>query len=290
MNIFKKKETIAQNIAFMAIMSAINVIFVLLSNFVPFLIFLLLFILPLSCTLIILLCKKRYFPIYAVTTLGLSFIVSISNISDTLFYVLPSLVTGFVFGVMIEKRIPFQFSLIAATITQFALSYLLMPLVKLITDVNILDTFSKFFNIMDNPYRYNILVFGVFLVSFAQELLCYLFIKYGLKHLNIEPKEITKAIWFDYILIVNLLLLVLSYFIYPLISYIFLYIGAYFTFFIIVRLVLLKKVYINILLAVGAVATVFIFALLYQFIKDPLQLTTIAIYFLFVNILSFINK
>ena len=100
MEIFKKRETVTQNIAYMAIMSAINIIFVLLSNLVPGLLFLLVLILPLTSTVVTLYCKKVYYPVYAITTLGLCLAVAGGfSIFDALIYVFPSLIVGFVFGV-----------------------------------------------------------------------------------------------------------------------------------------------------------------------------------------------
>ena len=57
---FKKRETLTQNIAYMGLMAAINVIFVLLTYFVPFLIFLLVFVLPLTSVVVTIFCQKNY--------------------------------------------------------------------------------------------------------------------------------------------------------------------------------------------------------------------------------------
>ena len=84
---FKKpRESLVQNITFMAMMAAINVVFVVLTTFVPVLVFLIVFILPLTSVLVTLHCKKIYFPIYAVATIGLCLICTIWQIDDTIFY------------------------------------------------------------------------------------------------------------------------------------------------------------------------------------------------------------
>ena len=89
----KKKETLVQNITYMAIMAAINVVFVLITVLVPFLFFLIVFVLPLTSTIVTLHCKKRYFPIYAVATIGLCMICTMWQIGDTIFYVIPSVIS-----------------------------------------------------------------------------------------------------------------------------------------------------------------------------------------------------
>ena len=99
MALFKKRETLVQNIAYMAIMAAINVIFVLLTALLPPLMFLMVFVLPLTSAVVTLFCKKRYFPIYFIVTIGLCMLASFGiYIFDTFFYVLPALISGFFFG------------------------------------------------------------------------------------------------------------------------------------------------------------------------------------------------
>ena len=98
MNIFKKRETLLQNMTYMGIMAAINFIFILLSSFIPFLLFVLVFILPLASAVVTVFCKKRYYIIYFVVTGALCLLI---NAPDTMFYVIPSLITGFIFGFLI---------------------------------------------------------------------------------------------------------------------------------------------------------------------------------------------
>ena len=105
MGIFKKRETLTQNIAFMGIMAAINVVFVLLTTFVPLLFVLIVFVLPLTSTMVALHCNKKFFPIYAVATIGLCLICTIWKIDDTLFYVIPSIISGFVFALLAERKL-----------------------------------------------------------------------------------------------------------------------------------------------------------------------------------------
>ena len=105
MSVFKKKETIVENMTYMGLMAAINVVFVLLTTFVPFLFFLIVFVLPLTSTIVALHCNKKYFPIYAFATIGLCLLVTIWKIDDTLFYIIPSIITGFLFAIMIATGI-----------------------------------------------------------------------------------------------------------------------------------------------------------------------------------------
>ena len=141
MAFFKKRETVVQNIAYMAIMAAINVIFVLLTALLPPLMFLIVFVLPLTSAVVTLFCKKRYFPIYAVATVALCLLTTMGiYIYDTFFYVIPSLITGFVFGLLIEKRVPAIYIIVLSSALQYILSYLTFLVLDLILpDINFID-------------------------------------------------------------------------------------------------------------------------------------------------------
>lgn len=291
MNLFKKRETLAQNIAFMAIMAAINVMFVLLTTFIPFLLFLLVFILPLSCTLVVLLCDKKYFIIYALATVGLCLIVTIYNISDTLFYIVPSMITGFVFAVCIERKIPYSISIIATSFVQFGLSYALLPLAKLITQVDILETFAKLFNVQDFQYLMELELVMVFFVSFLQQIISYIFIKLGLRKLNFNIEKNPNEIWFDLIgLLFNLLLTLLFVFVWSPISFVFLLSSIYFGAFIILYLILSQRTINYLILVLFSVGFIFLFAGVYQYIEQPFGILFIEVYLYGVGIIGLINN
>lgn len=290
MNIFKKRETLAQNIAFMAIMAAINVVFVLMTTFVPFLLFLLVFLLPLSCTLVVLICKKKYFPIYAFATIGLCLIVTIWNISDTLFYIIPSIITGFIFALFIEKRIPCSWSIITATFVQFGLSYALLPLVKLITQVDLLDTFATLFGINEYEFLSYVEFFGVFFVSLLQEIVSYLFIQMGLKKLNYSTESKDNP-WLLLIgLLFNLFATILCVFICPVIVFVFLTSSLYFGVFSIAYLIGQKRKINYILMVILFLISIFVFAGFYQYIQKPFGLLLSEIYLYALGIIVLINN
>ena len=127
---FKKRETALQNMTYIALMCAINVIFVLLTTILPFLFLLIVFLLPLTSIIIYLFCKKYYFPIYAISTVILCALFNIWRVTDTIFYVVPSIVTGFIFGVCIERKVPAFFTIIVASIAQALMTYASFPLIK----------------------------------------------------------------------------------------------------------------------------------------------------------------
>ena len=189
----QKKETLIQNITYMALMAAVNIIFVLLTTFVPVLFFLIVFVLPLTSVVVTIHCKKRYFPIYAVATVGLCLICTIWRIDDTIFYVIPSIISGFVFGFMIEKKIPSYWIILATTVLQIGFTYASIPLIQLMTGRNIIEVFATAFGIADFKYLDYVVPSFIFFMSLAQQVLAFMIIKEELPKFGYElsdPKNI----------------------------------------------------------------------------------------------------
>lgn len=275
----------------MAIMAAINVIFVLLTTFVPFLLFLLVFLLPLSCTLVVLMCPKKYFIIYAFATIGLCLIVTIYNISDTLFYIIPSIITGFVFAVCVEQKLNYSICIILASFVQFGLSYAAIPLIKLITQVDILLVFENAFGIKDleNLQTYEFL--AVFLVSFVQELISYLVIKYGLQKLNYKVEEDKSSLLIiGFALLINLFLSLLFILLKWSIFVVFFFTSLFFGVILIIWIIYLGNKYNYAILAGLSIALIFVFALVYSQFGLSAGLLAIIGYIFSILIIAFVNN
>ena len=132
MNFLDKKESNISNITFIAIMSAINVVFTLLSFFIPIAGIILVLFMPLISVLTTLLCHKKYVLIYFVATVFLCLIITLKDFSDTFFYVIPSLVTGITFGVLIQKKVSVLHSILIISLINMGLMYFASLLIKLI--------------------------------------------------------------------------------------------------------------------------------------------------------------
>ena len=277
-----KKQTLVQNITYMALMAAINVIFVLLTTLVPFLFFLIVFVLPLTSTIVTLHCKKRYFPIYAVATIGLCLLCTIWKIDDTIFYVIPSIISGFVFGFMVEKKVPSFWIILATTILQIGFTYASIPLIKLMTCRNIIEDFATVFMVKDFIYLDYVTPCFIFFIALAQEILAFVIIREELPKFGYtlnDPKNIPLSLCVT--ILSSIVLVVIFAFIYGPLSYLFTLIALFLTIYAIAYLILENKVLIYILLGAAVLVTFFLFAVFYPMVPVPFGL-------LFINILFFI--
>ena len=273
---FKKQETIVQNIAYMGIMAAVNVIFVVMTYFIPFLLFVLVFVLPLCSAIISYYCKKIYFPIYFVVVVSICLVI---DLSDTIFYVIPSLLTGFLFGFCIEKRIPSIFTIAIVTILQFGISLASIPLIQLITNRNIVDDMISMFKLTEWEYINYVKYPFIFFISFVQTIITYLVMRSELVKLGMGFNEVVeKTIVLDIVNLVSVGVSVLMGFFFPEIAYIFLLFALILTVYRIVNFDFKSsKIYI-IELGVIVFITIFFVAFLYSLIIKPLGLLLFGVF------------
>lgn len=293
MELFRKRETAVQNIAYMAIMSAINIIFVLISNLLPVLLFLLVLILPLTSTIVTLYCKKRYYPVYAIVTLGLCFAVAGAfSIFDALIYVFPSLIVGFVFGYFFEKKLPAILIIVGATIVQFGLTYLTyFILTKVITNFDIMYGIIKIFGMSDFPYLESFIVIFVYIISLIQIVLSYIFIKLEINKFGIDINLECQHRYLLYLVtIISTGLSVLAYFFFANWSIVFVLIPLPIYIYETLQLILIRRVLNYVFVGIVHLSFIFIFAFLYGYVSSPNQLILISTLLGLVTIIDFLDN
>ena len=288
---FKKKETLVQNITYMALMAAINVVFVLLTTFVPVLFFLIVFVLPLTSTIVALHCKKRFFPIYAVSTILLCLVCTIWKIDDTIFYVIPSIVSGFIFAIMVEKDIPSPLIIIATTLIQMAFSYATIPLITLMTGRSIVNDFATVFGLKNYAYLDYVAPSFIFFLALMQETLSFVVISEEIKKFGFTMKKAELSGWSMCIYLGASLLLVLIFALtYRPLSYTALLLSLYFACLLITGLIDRKKKWIYIALSGSILVTLFVFAAIYNYIPVPMGLLGVGILFFCVLIIGLVDN
>ena len=161
-----KTDSLIHAICLMAFCAAINIICSLLSLFTPLLGVFLVILLPLTSTIVEANFKEKWFPIYAIATIGLSLAITPSTFDFTLFYIVPSMLTGFVFGFAEKRGVPDRFAIFVASAVQTVVSLLFVPLIEFITERNIIDDLAEIFGI-SNRFFYDNAIFLIFFVLFA---------------------------------------------------------------------------------------------------------------------------
>ena len=293
MSFLKKRKTPIQNIAYMSIMAAINVIFVLLSNILPALLFLLVFLLPLTSAIVTVFCKKRYYPIYLITTLSLCILVSYGfTIFDTLIYVFPSLLTGFIFGLCFEKNVSAIIVLVGNIILQFLISLLtFFVLGYLVSNLNMMNVLITAFGLNEFAYKETFSFIFIYVISIIQITLSYIFIKIEFGRFNISFNLETKNKIIVYVgSSIFYVLTILSYFFFPTWTLAFVLMPLPIYVYQLVNLIVSKNKVSIVLLGIVHLGFIFVFAFLYKLLNAPNQLMILVLLFGLVSIIDVLHN
>lgn len=293
MTLFSKRETPIQNIAYMALMSAINIVFVLITNALPILLFLLVFILPLTSTIVTIYCQKKYYPIYFVVTLALSILVSYGfSIFDTLVYILPALITGFIFGLSYEYKLPMILTVVVNTVLEFLLSLLTFYVLgNIIANLNMMDTLINFFGLNSFPYKMAFSLIFLYIIAQIQILISYIFIKSELKRLNFNVNLDSYFRWWQYIFtFICLILSVFSYLYFKNWTIVLTLMPLTIYVYELVELLLLKDRATIVMLVISHIAFIFTFGFFYSRVASPNQFILIYSLFALVTIIDFLSN
>lgn len=154
-------------------MAAINIIVSVIAAFSVIASIFLIIVLPLTSTIVVLTCPEKYFPIYAFATIGLSLVATIWNLDITLFYVVPSIISGFVFGFCIKKSVYFGWSIVVSAILQTAISFAIIPLINLFFEVDFIKDLQAIFKIYDAIPGQIFICCGFFIIALIQSFLSF---------------------------------------------------------------------------------------------------------------------
>lgn len=226
-----------------------------------------------------------------VATIGLCFITSFGmHIFDTLIYVIPSLITGFLFGFAVEKHIPILYTMLVVIVVQFGLSYLTFYLIGLITNnVAFFDSIYKLVGL--GEYRFKEVLTNILLliVTQIQILITYIIVKYEVERIVLEINlEINNRFILYAVSIVLLSVGLISYFFFPNWTLVFLLISSPIVIFEGVSLLGQKRMSIYISLGSSFLAFCFLFAFLYDYLSAPNHLFLISTFFVAITIIDFI--
>lgn len=262
----------------MAFFVAINVVCSFLTTVLPLISIILIIFLPLTSAIVEVMCKDRWFPIYAVATIGLSIVVSLSSIDFTIFYIVPSIFTGYIFGLFSKRNLPSMFAIFLAAIVQTLLSFAFIPLLQLITGSNLIDVFVKILKISDRFWFDSVILLLFFLVALIQVILSYIVVhnelsKFGQKT---ECKYNQERIAGFTTIGTAVLSAIFSIFYMPL-CYLFIGIAYYFAVFVVIFQVQTKNKFCLIVDGAALLIGIILYAALNQFIKDEVEFALFAI-------------
>ena len=208
MKFLSQRKSAAQIIALMAMMSAINIIVSVIAAFSVIASVLLIIILPLTSTIVVLACPEKYFPIYAFATIGLSVVATIWNLDVTLFYVVPSIVSGFVFGFCIKRSIYFGWSIVISALLQMGISFAIIPLINVLFEIDFIRDLLVIFKIYDAIPGEIFICCSFYVIALIQTFLSYFVVKNEIEKLKPMKTESNGIKYFSFAGICSCIILI----------------------------------------------------------------------------------
>lgn len=193
MAFFSKRETLTQNIAYMAMMAAINIIFSLIATFFPLSGIFIMVVLPFVNAMVGYYCKTVYYPIYLCAVIGLSIACTAWDFSNTLLYVVPAAVAGLAYGLLSKLGIPSSLLIFAMAIIDMGFAYLSLWIINLIYEIDMISFLLSLLSLEMSPLIEAIIPSAIFAYALGQASLAHLFI--AIQPLKLNAKEASQAWW-----------------------------------------------------------------------------------------------
>lgn len=268
MALFSKKTSLVHNITYMAIMTAINLVFIVLDTYVPFAMILLILLLPFVSAVVSYFCQKKYYIIYAVASIGLCLIF---NIADTIFYIVPAIISGFVIGLLLDKQINPFWMILCSTLIEVALTYAFIPLINLLSNADIVVTFLTIFKLNDFPYREELMHIFILFIALTQCSLTHFVLLTEIKKIGVETNTRVGS-FIPYIigLVACLAVALIFAFTYRPPSLAFIALSFYFATYLLFNIVLSKRPMIYVILGISFLIMFFLFVLFFTKIDKPM--------------------
>ncbi len=286
MKLFKKQDTPIGNLALLGIFAAIMGAFSLILALVPFSSLILGLFLPLVSAVASYYTENKYLAAYVVGSSALCLGLTFFNWGDTLFVVIPSIVSGSFYGLLRDKKIPSQFLIILTSLVQVLLNLGAFGILLLTTGVNIIDTLMAILNLKTNT------IIPAFIVTYsiAETILSFFIIEGVLNKFSKEAFSFPVERFISPSLGILFGGLTLAFaFIEIHMCYVFMVFGIYFSFVGASVLFEKKPLWIYVLGGVLLLASLFLFALLNSHFPEQSGISLASIFFISISLTSFVS-
>ena len=289
MKLFRRRETLIENITFMAIASALVGLFALAGSFSIIASLVLMLVIPLLSSLVAYICKWRYLPLYLVASVIVSFLLSFASFQNEILFVIPSILVGLAYGMLERSKLDTSIALFVCALIEFGLFYLSIAIIKGIYEIDMVAFLLQMVGRGIDGVSEIIFPTFVFAYAFAQTAIMHLFHEIVFSRFKEERKFERFSNWVWTIGATSSILSFAFAFIYAPLAYIFFAISLYWSAFALVP-VFQKPSKIPMVLLVGSIfLTVIISAILYRAMPKYTGIIAYGFFMLFACLVSFLN-
>lgn len=189
MSLLEKNPSPSKAVALMGIAAAISAILTLVGSFFPLSALFLMLFLPALSSIIGRLVPGKWSPVYIVAASLLCFGVSFHDFSTALFYAIPAIVSGTLYGLSTRFPIDNPFRLFFLALLRFGLNYLGLLLSRAVFGLDFLSTLTAILRLSESAFFHAILPALVLAYSILEAGLAYLVIRLISKRFEIEERK-----------------------------------------------------------------------------------------------------
>ncbi len=235
MKILTYKKDLKSSLPLISLIIGIDLIFIILGTYLPFSVVFVSLIITFPSTVLATFIKKRYYLLYVFTSTILAFLVGIGDISFVIYYFLPSLLISFLFSLGLinkdkEEKIKIDQYLILF-VTSFINLFIEITLIYIgiyLFNFNIVEAFLRLFSLENNEVAKNFILMVIFLYSFMNILVSFIFLKFELKRFNNEVsfyESKNNGLYLVLIIVISSIFIAFSNFLFFKWAYLFLFIS-----------------------------------------------------------------
>lgn len=162
-----------RQLTYVALMSGINISFILLNWWIPLFSLVLAVAVPFSACLVRLKCNFRYSFLYFFCSLAIPILL---DFQTALFLLLPSVISGFLFGFLVLKKVHGFYLVTAVSLFQIGIQMLSVYLIRALYHVDMIEVYSGILGLEAQKF-YDIFLLFFFLFGLIQMLFCYFIIE-----------------------------------------------------------------------------------------------------------------
>lgn len=162
-----------RQLTYVALMSGINIAFILLNWWIPLFSLVLMIALPFSACLVRLKCNLRYSFLYFFSSLVIPLLL---DFQAALFLLVPSVISGFIFGFLILKKLHGFYTVTVVSLLQIGIQMLSVYLIRALYHIDMIGVYSGLLGIETNKF-YDIFLIFFFLFGLIQMIFCYFIIE-----------------------------------------------------------------------------------------------------------------
>ena len=151
MPLVSERKTPAQNIALLGILAGVIVVISVLGGFLPILSFLVIFILSAAAALGTRITAVKYGLPFMIAASLLSVAASFFNLTEALFYFVPSILAGGIYGIMSRNKLPLSLAVFAGAALTLAFNYLAFFFIKAVYELDVIEDSLTLLGLASNP-------------------------------------------------------------------------------------------------------------------------------------------